>query len=538
MASGEAAAAAALHEELFGVHLLANALNQGGDRPLIHMTEGGTLSVRDVRDLTSQYAQALKALGLKPGTRIAMLSANRPEVLFAGNAASLAGCVVVPLHPMGAIEDYVYVVEDAGIEALIFDPVKFEGKAKELLTRVPQVKTVLSFGPAGVGHDLAAKAAGFDAGPLVAPKVNGDEIVRLSYSGGTTGKPKAIMGNHRNGLATLTIMLSEWEWPASPRVLVCAPLSHSGAALFLPTLLKGGSLVVQPGFDPLAVLQAIDTYRINCTLLVPTMIYALLDHPRFDEFNLRSMETIFYGASLMSPARLKEAIERIGPVFFQFYGQAEAPMTVTVMRKAEHDPTNPKRLESCGRPVPFVHVALLDSENREVADGEPGEICVRGPLVMSGYLNKPEQTAETFSGGWLHTGDVAVKDPDGFLRIVDRKKDMIITGGFNVYPREVEDVLSSHPAVAQAAVIGVPHEKWGETVTACIVLRPGQSVEAAELISLVHAKKGSVQAPKTVHFIDAVPQTPVGKPDKKALRVRFGGTASAASAGSPVKAAE
>jgi fatty-acyl-CoA synthase len=188
------------------------------------------------------------------------------------------------------------------------------------------------------------------------------------------------------------------------------------------------------------------------------------------------------------------------------------------MKRADHDPTDLNRLAACGRPVPWVRVQLLDDRNDPVPDGEPGEICVQGPLLMSGYLNKPEQTAEAFDGGWLHTGDIAIRDTDGFLRIVDRKKDMIVTGGFNVYPREVEDVLSSHPAVAAAAVIGVPHEKWGEAVKAIVVLRADAAVSEAELIALVRERKGAVQAPKSLVFADSIPLTSVGKPDKKALR--------------------
>jgi fatty-acyl-CoA synthase len=304
-------------------------------------------------------------------------------------------------------------------------------------------------------------------------------------------------------------------------VLTCAPLSHSGAALGLPAQLRGGTLLVMPGFEPVAVMQAVERHRINCTLVVPTMIYALLDHPRFGAFDLSSLETVFYGASAISPARLKEAIEKLGPIFFQFYGQSEAPMTLTVLRKAEHDVADLKRLASCGRPVPWVNLALLDSADRPVADGEPGEICVRGPIVFDGYRGDPELTAETFRGGWHHTGDVAVRDAGGYLRIIDRTKDMIISGGFNIYPRELEDILGEHPAVSQAAVIGVPHEKWGEAVTAVVVLRPGQTAGAEELIALVAGRKGSFQAPKRVDFVEAIPQTPVGKPDKKALRAGY-----------------
>jgi fatty-acyl-CoA synthase len=323
------------------------------------------------------------------------------------------------------------------------------------------------------------------------------------------------------GLATLAIMMAEWEWPNPPRTLACTPLSHAGAALFLPTLLKNGTMLVLPRFEPVAVMQAIEKHRINCMLLVPTMIYALLDHPRFGEFDLSSLETVFYGASAISPARLKEAIERLGPVFFQFYGQAECPMAITVMRKAEHDVNDMRRLASCGRPVPWVHVELLDSNNSPVTEGEPGEICVRGPLVMDGYRDNPELTAQTFAGGWHHTGDVAVRDPDGFLRIIDRTKDMIVTGGFNIYPREIEDILGEHPAVSQSAVIGVPHPKWGEAVKALVVLKSGAGAAEADLIKLVRDAKGAVQAPKSIEFVEQLPVTGLGKLDKKAIRARY-----------------
>jgi len=255
------------------------------------------------------------------------------------------------------------------------------------------------------------------------------------------------------------------------------------------------------------------------------MIYALLDHPKLDEYDISSLESVYYGAASINPERLAEAIRRLGPIFYQFFGQSEAPMTVTVLRRHEHDVNSIKRLSSCGRPVPWVRVKLLDSENREVPDGEPGEICVQGPLVMTGYLGSPTQTAEAFDGGWLHTGDVAVRDPDGFLRIIDRKKDMIITGGFNVYPREIEDVISEHPAVAEVSVVGVPDPKWGEQVVAFVVCHKGQSVDGAELIAAVRERKGPVQAPKRVLFGDAIPLSALGKPDKKQVRVLASQTA-------------
>jgi len=281
---------------------------------------------------------------------------------------------------------------------------------------------------------------------------------------------------------------------------------------------------VMQGFSPDEFFTMVEKHRITCTMLVPVMLYYLMDSPRAASADMSSMETIFYGASAMNPARLRQGIERWGQVFYQFFGQSEAPMVVANMRRGEHDLSKPARLASCGRPSPWVHLALLDTAGNPVPAGEPGEICVRGPLVMKGYKDMPEQTAEAFAGGWLHTGDVGKLDEEGFLYIVDRTKDMIVTGGFNVFPREVEDVLAGHEAVGQVAVVGVPDEQWGEAVKAVIVLRPGIE-QTAELVEALQAQvkqaKGSVQTPKSIDFVDAIPLTPVGKPDKKALRARY-----------------
>jgi fatty-acyl-CoA synthase len=510
-----------LRRPLYVPDLLVNALNQTPQRPYLQLDGGEMLTVGKVRNATSQFIQALRSLGVGPGSRIATLSANRPEVLYVGNAIHIIPAVAVPMHPLAGLPDHLHILLDAKIDVLVFDPARFGERAAELSQRAPNLK-LLALGKSPQAEDLCELAGRFEPAPLVAPRLTDSSVARLNYSGGTTGKPKALESTHRSTLACMSILLSEWDWPRPPRVLACAPLSHAGSAMVIPTLLKQGTLLVHPTFDPVKVMQAIQEYRINCMLLVPTMIYALLDHPRFKEFDLSSLETIFYGASAIAPARLKEAIERIGPVFCQFYGQAEAPMGITVLRKAEHDVTDMRRLASCGRPVPWLRVELLDSNQQLVPDGQPGEICVQGPLVMDGYRDNPELTAQTLAGGWLHTGDVAVRDPDGFLRIVDRTKDMIVSGGFNVYPREIEDIIGEHPAVAQVAVIGVQHPKWGEAVKALVVARPGQAANADDLIAMVAERKGKFQAPKIVEFIDSIPQTPLGKPDKKALRARFG----------------
>ena len=384
------------------------------------------------------------------------------------------------LHPLGSLDDHAYVLTDAGVTSLIIDPnPMFVERALGLLEKVPSLKQILTIGP--VPEALAGRRRSTSPPrppstsrkPLVAADLPPDHIGGMTYTGGTTGKPKGVMGTVQSITTMTTIQLAEWEWPENPRFLMCTPLSHAGAAFFMPMIVKGGELIVLTKFDPAEVLKTIEEQKITATMLVPSMIYALMDHPDSHTRDLSSLETVYYGASAMNPVRLAEAITRFGPIFAQYYGQSEAPMVITYLAKGDHDE---KRLTSCGRPTLFARTALLGEDGKPVPQGEVGEICVSGPLLSGGYWNLPEATAETFRDGWMHTGDLAREDEDGFWFIVDRTKDMIVTGGFNVFPREVEDVVAEHPSVAQVCVIGTPDEKWGEAVTAVVVLRPDARV--------------------------------------------------------------
>jgi len=503
--------------------LLIEGLNRHHDQPCLFLGDK-VATYREVRERTSQLVQALQSVGLGKGSRIAVISGNRPEVLANIAAMQLNGCIGTPLHPLGSLDDHAYVLEAAEIDALVFDPATFDEHAARLQARVPGVKHLLAFGPSTHGRDYLALADGFTPQPLVAPDINPEDIASINFTGGTTGRPKGVMSSYRVTSYMTQVQLAEWEFPDDLRMLIATPLSHAAAAFFIPVLQKGGAFYVMQGFSPDAFFDMVQAHRITATMLVPVMLYFLLDSPRAQSADMSSMQTIFYGASPMSPARLQQAITLWGQVFYQFFGQSEAPMVVANMRRKEHDLGRPQRLGACGRPSPWVPLALLDADGKPVAAGEAGEICVRGPLVMSGYKDMPEATAEAFAGGWLHTGDIGRLDDEGFLYIVDRTKDMIVTGGFNVYPREVEDVLSRHPAVQQVAVIGVPDAQWGEAVKAVVVVKSGIAADAAlaaDLKQTVKDAKGSVQAPKSVDYVDAIPLTPVGKPDKKALRARY-----------------
>ncbi|MCS3880528.1 AMP-binding protein [Gordonia amarae] len=531
-AAPEVQAATPLHDGVHLGHLMASALARHADRTVLRL--GSTsLTGRQMADEISRYVQAFQSVGAASGSAVGLLALNRPEVLLVIGAGQTQGWRRTALHPLGSVDDHAYVLGDAGVTTLIIDPnPKFVERAVELVKRVDSLTQVLTLGPvpdalADVGRDIIAEAASFDARPLEVAALAPDHIVSITYTGGTTGKPKGVIGTAR-AMATMTqIQLAEWEWPQHPKFLMCTPLSHAGAAFFVPTLLKGGELIVLPGFDPAQVLRTIEEEKISATMLVPSMLYALMDHPDSRTRDLSSLETVYYGASPINPVRLAEAVERFGPIFAQYYGQSEAPMVISYLGKDDHPGPgeDTRRLSSCGRPSAFLRTALLGPDDKPVPKGEPGEICVAGPLVADGYWGLPEQTADTFRDGWLRTGDVAREDADGFWYIVDRTKDMIVTGGFNVFPREVEDVVAEHPSVAQVGVVGTPDDKWGEAVTAVVVLRAGAEPDhdriTTEIQQSVKDRKGSVQSPKQVIFVESLPLTALGKPDKKALRARF-----------------
>ena len=406
------------------------------------------------------------------------------------------------------------------MRVLFVDP-HFAERAGQLLEASAALETIFTFGPAEVGEDIGLLADGVGAVALDRGPHGPDDVTWLLYTGGTTGVPKAAMLPERAVVQMAQSVSIGWDLPKQIRYLACAPITHAAGMLSLPTLLAGGTIVLQRGFDPGAWLAAVAAEGITLGLLVPTMIYAVLDHPDLSTTDLTSLQTVMYGASPMSPTRMAEALDRVGQVFCQLYGQTECTGISTSLWRAQHDARDLVRLTSCGQAIPGVRVAVLDDDGQPLPDGEPGEICVQGATVMDGYYHRPDLSAEALRGGWLRTGDMAVRDGDGFFTIVDRKKDMIVSGGFNVFPREIEDVLTAHPAVSAAAVIGVPDERWGEAVKALVVVKPGATVDGDDLITLVRERKGPVYTPKSVELVDSLPLTPVGKADKKQLRARY-----------------
>jgi fatty-acyl-CoA synthase len=469
-------------------------------------------------DFISRAQRVLAGNGIKIGSKVALLTANRVDSWCFGVAAQGLGAAVTSLHPMGSADAHRFQLEDAEVSVLVLDSTNYLARGAELTELLPGV-IILTLGEAPYGKNaltLVESAGTARLGDVSSPQ----DIGMLSYTGGTTGRPKGVARSNAGSVAVTLSVLAEFELPHTPRYLAIAPISHVSGTNVVPALLRGGTVHLLERFDPDVLLSTIAGEKINFTLMVPTMIYGLLDHPALEKHDVSSLELLLYGAAAMSPDRLLEGIERIGPIFSQLYGQTEC-YPIAVLRKGDHDRARPKLFEACGFPTAACSVRLLDDNNQDVPPGEPGEICVRGPMVMSHYWRQPEQTESALAGGWLHTGDIARADAEGRLYIVDRKKDMIVSGGFNIYPREVEDVLASHPGVSMAAVIGVPDKKWGESVFALIVRKPESDVSEAELVALVKERKGSLHAPKEVSFVAQLPLTVVGKIDKKAIRASF-----------------
>ncbi len=337
----------------------------------------------------------------------------------------------------------------------------------------------------------------------------------LVGTGGTTGRPKGVMltGGNIETMSALTLM--SYPFRPRPRYLALAPLTHAAGVLCFPVMTLGGEIVIMPKPDLGEFLALVERHRITHTFLPPTLIYMLLGQAGLDQTDKTSLQCLWYGAAPMSASRLEEAINRIGPVMGQLFGQTEAPMMISTLAPAEHFRDDgslaTERLSSAGRPTPLTTVAIMDDEGRLLGQGQRGEIVVRGSLVMAGYYKNPDATAEASQHGWHHTGDVGYLDEDNLLFIVDRAKDMIITGGFNVYSAEVEQALLAHPAVQDCAVIGLPDDKWGERVTAVLQLRAGQSVSEAEVRAFVKERLGSVKAPKQVEVWPDLPRSKVGK---------------------------
>lgn len=477
----------------------------------------------EARELSCRVANGLIAAGLAKETKAAVLAANDPVAWACTLGLWRAGLAWIPVSPRSTAAENRFILDAFDCEAIFFQQ-RFAAMVAELRPQLPRVRLwVCIDDELAEAPSLQVWAAAY---PATAPEVDigPDDILAVMPTGGTTGLPKGVMITHRGAQTFFAHYMMACTYGAQehPVSLAAAPMTHTAGVMSLPCTARGGTVVVLAAPDPAKMFEAIARHRVTELFLPPTVIYRLLDIPGVEKLDFSSLKYFMYGAAPMSVQRLKQAIEVFGPVMMGGYGQTEAPASIAYLRPDEHfvagKLASDERLSSVGRPSALIQVEIFDDDNRSVGIGEPGEICVRGDLVMKGYYKQPERTAETIVDGWLHTGDIGHLDAEGYLHITDRKKDMIISGGFNVYPNEVEQVISAHGAVHDCAVIGVPDEGWGEAVKAVVELRPGQTVAADELIALCKSKLGSVKAPKTVEFVEALPRSPVGKVLKKDLR--------------------
>jgi fatty-acyl-CoA synthase len=472
--------------------------------------EGRELTFEEVRARSGRVGMVLDGLGVGRGDRVAYLGVNHPAFLETLFGAGGLGAIFVPLNFRLAAPELGYILGDCGASVLVYG----EGQADtvgriENLT-VPHVIPLAEF-------ERRVEAAAEEPRDV---EVGGDEIAMIMYTSGTTGRPKGVALSHAALAWNSLEVLIDVDLAGDEVTLVSGPMFHVGALnqTVLPTFLKGGKAILMPAFSPEAALDLIERYRVTYMFGVPAMFQAISASPRFGTADLSSVRSLICGGAPVPEALITKYQAR-GLRFLQGYGLTESGPSALFLR--QHDGGD--RVGSAGKPCFFIDLEVVDAGGTPVAPGEPGEIVVRSPHTMAGYWNKPAETAEVLSAdGWLRTGDIAVVDEDGFLAIRDRVKDMIISGGENIYPAEVEDVLYGHPAVAECAVIGVPDEKWGEVGRAIIVLRAGTTAEPADILRFLTGKIANYKIPKSVVYATSLPRTASGKLVKSQLRSRYG----------------
>jgi fatty-acyl-CoA synthase len=495
--------------------LFAGALERFGDRAAVAHC-GLSMSYRELTEQASRLAHGLRELGVGPGSPVALMMSNRPEYLVADQAIIRLGAAKVPLNGMLTAGEIAFILADCGASVAIADA---QMVVSALAADAPLLRHVIAVDDPAPGTlpwaSLLDSESGASRLPNARPRPEDPAIIL--YTGGTTGRPKGVVHSQHGLAVNLLVHLAETGLLDDERLLLTTPLAHAAGSLAQSGLLKGGTIYLEDKFDPDAVLDRIQSDRITFTFMVPTMIYRLLDKLAGRGADLTSLRTVLYGAAPIARDRLEDGLRRLGPVFMQLYGQTEAPNFIARLTREDHDLGHPERLTSCGRQSLLMDVAVLGPDGTRLAAGHPGEICVRGPYVMTGYHNLPGKTAEVLQGGWLHTGDIGFIDEHAFIHLLDRKNDMIITGGMNVYSAEVENVLAECPGVSQVAVVGLPHPDWGEAVAAFVVAAEA-GFDAGRAAGYCRARLAAYKRPKVYVTVGSLPTTPYGKADKKALR--------------------
>ncbi len=502
------------------MRLTQSIIRNRQQRPHAIATECGdrTKTWGEFADRVTRLAGALRAHGLVDEGRVAILALNSDRYLELLYATPWAGGIVVPLNTRWSEAEMAYALADAEVSILAVDRHFMSmGETLQQNSKLPLTLLAMDDGPDSLDSLVARHA------PIEERGRADDDISGIFYTGGTTGRSKGVMLTHTNHVTNSLQLVAMMQLPEGISYLHAAPMFHIADALCIYMVtMQGGRHVVLPRFEPAAVADTIARRAVSDILLVPTMIQMLLDHLQANPQALPSLQRLYYGASPIPEATLFRLFETLPDcVPTQLYGQTEAAPMITVLEGRYHVKSGPDagRLRAAGRAIACVELKIVDEQDQEVPHGTVGEVAARGPNVMKGYWGMPEQTAQTLRGGWLHTGDAAWMDEEGFIFISDRLKDMIISGGENVYSTEVENALFQHPAVAQCAVIGIPDEKWGERVHAVVVPKPGAERDAAALIAHCRALIADYKCPRSVEFRnDPLPLSGAGKILKTELR--------------------
>jgi acyl-CoA synthetase (AMP-forming)/AMP-acid ligase II len=482
-------------------------------------------SYRETNARANRLASALRRAGLAKGERVAILQRNGPELLESLFGIFKAGLMAVPINARLHPKEYSYIISDAGAKAVVFTD-DFHGGLDSVRQELADVTTTICVGR--TPQWALAYEAFLEGGDPAAADADCDrtDIAWLFYTSGTTGKPKGAMVTHAN----LQFMTDHYppevyQLREDDVVMHAGPLTHGSGLWALPITAAAAPHLIptSASFDAEHVFQLVEAHRVTkIAFIAPTMITMLLNSTAIDLYDMTSLRFVGYGGSPMYVEDLKRAVRRFGPIFCQIYGQGESPMTISMLRPQDHqlsdDPLAEKRLASAGRVREDITVAILDENDRELADDEVGEIAIRGEVVMKGYWNKPEATAEAFKNGWYHTGDLGKRDANGYLYLLDRKKELIISGGANIYPREVEEALLLHSGVLEVAVIGIPDRLWGESVMAVVRPRPGANPTEEELTSLCREHLASYKKPRFFRFVSDLPKSGYGKILKRELK--------------------
>lgn len=507
--------------------MLGNTIGELFDKAIHHHRKkqavkdvNRTITYEQLGEEVNQFANALLKLGIQPKDRIALWMENSIEYIVADFAIAKIGAVRVPLNTFLNNQEVIYRLNDSEARMIVCDQ-KLTQRVEEVIKETAIQPMIIS---TGEGSQLQFRPL-VNQSSKISPDINvtPSDLAAIMYTGGTTGRSKGVMHTHETIIAIFYSEIVEFELEPGVVMLHLAPLPHAAGFLLLPGLLRGGKQILQQRFDPKTFCQTIEQERVTFTFLVPTMIYILIDYPGIDHYDFSSLKTMIYGAAPMAPNRIKQAINLFGPVLTQVYSQMEVANQTTILSKEDHLSAlerNEDVLQSCGKSIIMSHLKIINEQGEESPPHTVGEIVTKGPHMMKGYWKMEGETEKTIRNGWLHTGDMAYQDEEGYLYLVDRKKDMIITGGFNVYTTVVEKALFEHPEVRQAAVIGIPDEKWGEAVRAFVVANQ-DTITEEELLHYCKIKLAKYEVPKSIEFLNKLPITAYGKIDKNKLRKPF-----------------